>query len=36
MVGPTDEAEAIGVNAANKLKEKAGDAFFAAVLASCQ
>ncbi len=36
MVGSADEAEAIGMNAANKLKEKAGDAFFAAVLASCQ
>ena len=34
--GSADEAEAIGVNAANKLKEKAGDAFFAAILAACQ
>nr|WP_321461599.1 hydroxymethylbilane synthase [uncultured Cohaesibacter sp.] len=34
--GSADEAEAIGVDAANRLKAKAGEAFFAAVLAASQ
>nr|WP_319514740.1 hydroxymethylbilane synthase [uncultured Cohaesibacter sp.] len=36
VAGSADEAEMVGVNAANRLKEKAGEAFFAAVLAACQ
>ena len=34
--GSADEAEAIGENAAHKLKQQAGDAFFAAVMNACQ
>ena len=34
--GSADEAEAIGANAAHKLKQKAGDAFFTAVMNACQ